>query len=316
MMTQDILKKKNLSYEEACRLASDDKYPTDLLLSAANQLRVEHLEQQFHLCTIVNGKSGKCSEDCKFCAQSVHYETEVETYDLIDENQMMAAAHEAETAGVHCFSIVTSGRELTESLLAQLTPLYRRLKAETKLSLCASHGMLTQAQAVKLKALGVSTYHHNLEASRGHYPAVCTTHDYEVRIDTIKYCQKAGLNVCSGGIIGIGEKMHDRIEMFMTLRELGIKSIPMNILMPVEGTPMALNVPVDNDEILRTLAMARLILKDASIRIAGGRLKLGEDIGKALKGGINALMVGNYLTTVGNNITQDIEMLSGMGYKL
>lgn len=315
-MTQEVLIKKNLSYEDACSLATDDKYTTEMLLSAANQLRVEHLEQQFHLCTIVNGKSGKCSENCRFCAQSAHYQTEVETYELIDEDQMMTAAHEAEQSGVHCFSIVTSGRELTDALLEQLVPLYTRLKSETNLNLCASHGMLTQAQALTLKALGVSTYHHNLETSQGHYPAVCTTHDYQVRIETIEYCQKAGLNVCSGGIIGIGEKMQDRIEMFMTLRDLGVKSIPMNILMPVEGTPMALNVPVDNDEILRTLAMARLILKDASIRIAGGRLKLGEDISKALKGGVNALMVGNYLTTVGNNITQDIEMLSGMGYKL
>jgi len=315
-MTKETLALKKLSYSEALEMATNHKYPTDLLLSAADQLREEHFDQQFHLCTIVNGKSGKCSEDCKFCAQSVHYQTGAETYDLIDEDEMMVVAHEAMAAGVHCFSIVTSGRALTDELLEKLTPLYRRLKAETSLNLCASHGMLTQVQARQLKALGVSTYHHNLETSRGHYPAVCTTHDYEVRIATIKYCQNVGLNVCSGGIIGIGEKMHDRIEMFMTLRELGVKSIPINILMPVDGTPMAFNIPVDNDEILRTLAMARLILKEASIRIAGGRLKLGDDIGRALKGGINALMVGNYLTTVGNHMVQDIEMISAMGYRL
>ncbi|MBS7527018.1 biotin synthase BioB [Fusibacter paucivorans] len=304
------------SYEAVCHLAENPMVQTEDLMMGADAVRRQFKGTQTSLCTIVNGRSGKCSEDCKFCAQSKYYPTDVTTYGMMPTEDILKAAKTAEESGVHCFSIVTSGGYLSDSLLEALEPVYRRLKAETQLSLCASHGMLTALQAQRLKAVGVTTYHHNLETSRKFYPTICTTHAYDERIETVKVCQSAGLNVCCGGIMGLGETMADRISLAFEIKALGIQSVPMNILMPIEGTPMAMNAPLSTDEILRTLAMFRLILPEADIRIAGGRAKLGRHVENALTGGVNALMVGNYLTTIGSVVEADLKMMAALGYQL
>ncbi|MDK2865974.1 MAG: biotin synthase [Clostridiales bacterium] len=302
-------------YEAVYHLAVNPSVKTEELMLGADAVRRQFKGDNASLCTIVNGRSGKCSEDCKFCAQSKYYPTDVTTYGMMPTDDIIKAAKAAEDSGVHCFSIVTSGGYLSDSLLEALDPIYRRLKAETRLSLCASHGMLTALQAQRLKAAGVTTYHHNLETSRKFYPTICTTHAYDERIETVKICQSAGLNVCCGGIIGLGETMADRIALAFEIKALGIQSVPMNILMPIDGTPMAMNAPLSTDEILRTLAMFRLILPEANIRIAGGRAKLGRHVENALTGGVNALMVGNYLTTLGSVVEADLKMMAALGYR-
>ena len=305
-----------LTLEKASAIALDPAYSTEMLLAAADEIRQAHVGNKTSLCTIVNGKSGKCTEDCRFCAQSKYYVTEVQTYPLLSSDEILEAAFNAEKSGVQKFSIVTSGGYLTDMLLDALTPIYMRLVRETDLKICASHGMLTPLQAKRLKAAGVSKYHHNLETSRSYYPEICKSHDYQERIQTIKACHEVGLEVCCGGIFGLGEEMSDRIALAYEIKALGITSIPINILMPIEGTPLAMNTSLEIDQILRSLAMFRIICPYAVIRIAGGRAKLGNDIKSAFTGGVNALMVGNYLTTLGSKVEDDLLMMKELGYVL
>ncbi len=310
-----ILKGDKINKAEAVALL-DEQIPLNSLLETANRIRMECFGNQLSLCSIVNGKSGKCSEDCKFCAQSIHYDTGVDTYEKMPFEDILKTAKELEHQGVHRFSIVTSGRELSEADLNWLKSAYGMLKRETKLELCASHGMLTYNQAMTLKSVGVTTYHHNLETSRAHYLDICTTHSYEDRIDTIRNCQKAGMKVCSGGIFGIDESDEDRIDMAFELEGLNIKSVPINFLMPIKGTPMALNVMPSPERLLRLLAIYRLILPDAEIRFAGGRALLGNFVKDGFQGGVNGALTGNYLTTVGNTVEQDIELITSLGFEI
>lgn len=311
----DLSDLRDLSFEKALSIYEDAEISTDGLRALADRIRYDRLGNETAFCTIVNGKSGKCTEDCRFCAQSKFYDTDVTTYPMLPQEEILKAAFEAKESGVQKFSIVTSGGYLTDDLLKALLPIYEKLKSQTGLSICASHGMLTYDQAKALKAVGVDTYHHNLESSRDFYPQVCMSHDYQERIETVKACQDAGLNVCCGGIFGLGESVEDRLKLAFEIKELGVKSIPLNLLMPIAGTPMAINVPLETDEILRTLALFRLINPDAMIRIAGGRMTLGSSIEKALTGGVNALMVGNYLTTLGSKVNEDLLMMSKLGYQ-
>lgn len=312
---EKILKGQHLSRSEALSLL-DETIPLETLLETANRIRMACAGNKLALCSIVNGKSGRCSEDCKFCAQSIHYETGVETYEKMSLDAILETAKTLEKQGVHRFSIVTSGRELHEADLSWLVEAYEMLKANTELELCASHGMLTYEQAVTLKAAGVTTYHHNLETSRAHYADICTTHSYEERIETIKNCQNAGMKVCSGGIFGIDETDEDRIDMAFELKALNIKSVPINFLMPIKGTPMALNLMPSPQRLMRLMAIFRLILPDAEIRFAGGRALLGNLVKAGFKGGVNGALTGNYLTTVGNTVEQDIDLVKSLGFEL
>jgi len=312
---QMIAEGNSLGMEMAETLLSEE-IALEPLLELANRVRREYSGNEMALCSIVNGKSGKCSEDCKFCAQSIHYDTGVETYNRLSVEEILESAREMEREGVRRFSIVTSGRDLTDEDLEWLEPIYKTLKQETNMDICASHGMLSESQAVRLKRAGVTTYHHNLETSRRHYEAICTTHAYEERIETIEACQRAGLRVCSGGIFGIDETEKDRLEMAFELRTLGVDSVPVNFLMPIKGTPMALNTLPSAESILRMLAIYRLILPSAEIRYAGGRALLGTRAKDGFCGGVNGALSGNYLTTVGNSVAQDKAMVTELGFKL
>ena len=304
-----------IQYDEAVMLL-ENSISLEALMASANRIRTKYAGNKLSLCSIVNGKSGQCSEDCKFCAQSIHYETGVDVYEQMPIKKIVETAKTLENEGVHRFSIVTSGRALDQQDLLWLIEAYQALKKETHLELCASHGMLTLEQAEKLKQAGVTTYHHNLETSRAHYASVCTTHSYEERIETIKNCQKVGLKVCSGGIFGIDETDEDRIKMAFELRKLEVKSVPINFLMPIPGTPMALNEMPSPERILRMLAIYRMILPDAEIRFAGGRAYLGDLVQEGFQGGVNGALSGNYLTTVGNTTIQDIELVKSLGFEL
>ncbi|MBF4695344.1 biotin synthase BioB [Fusibacter ferrireducens] len=310
-----ILRGDAILYSEAVMLL-EDSIALEALMASANRIRIERAGHKLALCSIINGKNGQCSEDCKFCAQSVHYETGVDVYEQMPIDKIVETAKSLEKEGVKRFSIVTSGRSLHPQDMSWLLEAYRALKRETELELCASHGMLTLEQAKVLKAIGVTTYHHNLETSRSHYADVCTTHSYEARIETIKNCQRAGLKVCSGGIFGIDETDVDRIDMAFELKKLEIKSVPINFLMPISGTPMALNELPSPERILRMLAIYRMILPDAEIRFAGGRAYLGELVKRGFQGGVNGALSGNYLTTVGNTIAQDMALIRSLGFEV
>lgn len=285
------------------------------LYKIANEVRQFFMGRKIDLCTIMNVKSGKCSEDCKYCAQSVHYQTGIDEYSLIDEEAIIERAKENARFKIDHFSLVTSGKGLSDANLDKLLHVYSKLNDMfPEMKLCASHGIITYEQAVKLKQAGVSTYHHNLETSKRFYNKICTTHTYQDRVNTIKNLNNAGLTVCSGGIIGMGETVFDRIFMAYELKKLGIKSIPINVLMPVKGTPFENQKVLEPTEILRTIAIFRLILPDATIRFAGGRVAMGKEHKKSFSTGFNGLMVGNYLTTIGNDIEADIKMIEELGF--
>ncbi len=307
-----VLAGQDLNFGEALELATTAD-PAELY-QAADQLRQKLHKHSLDLCSIVNAKSGKCSEDCKFCAQSAHYDVEVVTYDTIDIEKALVLAKENELHGVQRFSLVTAGRSVSEKNLEEFRLIFQQLQEQTKLSLCASMGFLTPEKAGRLKEMGVSRYHCNLETSRSFFPRVCTTHTWDEKVATIKIARDAGMDICSGGIIGLGESLAQRLELAFELRELEVLSIPLNILTPIKETPFADIKPLSVAEVLTCVAMFRFINPMAVIRLAGGRNLLGEEQPKCFTSGANGAIVGNYLTTIGNNLTEDIAMFRALGF--
>lgn len=312
--TEQILAGQDLDFDDALYIARNVE-SADLYI-AADKLRHELHSNTLDLCSIVNAKSGNCSEDCKFCAQSAHSDVEVASYDLVDPVEAIRLAKENEQRGVQRFSLVTSGREVTDKSLSQFKKIYRDLQRDTNLSLCASMGFLTMEKAEKLKEMGVSRYHCNLETSRSFFPEVCTTHSWDEKVATIKIAQDAGLEVCSGGIVGLGESFEQRLELAFELRELGILSVPLNILNPIKDTPFENITPLSVGEVLTCVAMFRFIMPKAVIRLGGGRNLLGDDQGKCFSSGANGSIVGNYLTTVGNSLEEDLNMFLELGFDI
>lgn len=312
-LKEKILKGTILEKEEILSLLNE---PLDKLCIAADEIRKHFCRDSFDMCTIINGKSGQCSENCKYCAQSLHFKTSVEEYSLLDSQAIFNYAKYNEEKGVLRYSIVTSGKRLSQNDLKTLCKAYRLINENLNISLCASHGLLSYDDFVKLKEAGVTRYHNNLETSRNFFPNICTTHSYDEKISTIKAAQKAGLEVCSGGILGLGETIEDRIDMALEIRNLGIKSIPVNILNPIKGTPLENNKILSNVEIKLTVAIFRFIIPYGAIRLAGGRGLL-EDKGKSLfKSGANATITGDMLTTAGISINDDFNTIKELNYKV
>lgn len=303
----DILK------EEAILLYQE---PLEEICQAANEIREHFCQNRFDICTIINGKSGKCSEDCKYCAQSAYYHTSAKEYPLLDTKEIVRQAKYNAQQGVLRYSIVTSGRALKASELEQMCEAIRAVREQVDIKVCVSFGLLNEEQFGAVKAAGASRVHNNLETSRRNFPNVCTTHTFEDKVQAIKAAMAAGLSVCSGGIMGLGETVEDRIDMAFTLRELGIKSVPVNMLNPISGTPYEGNVRLTVEDMRRIVAVYRFILPDGSIRLAGGR-GLMEDKGEGCFGsGANAAISGDMLTTAGYTIETDMEMLHRLGYEV
>lgn len=287
------------------------------LKRGANRIREALCGSRADLCTIINGRAGKCSENCKFCAQSSHHSTGAREYGFLDGEKIVDACRENRDKGVHRFSIVTAGRTLGKEDYEKALEAYREMhEACPEMRLCASHGLLTQEQFRGLRESGVSTYHANIETSEKYFPKVCTTHTFQDKLACIKAAREAGLQVCSGGIIGLGESMEDRIDMAFTLSELGIGSIPLNVLLPIAGTPLENQSALSEEEILRTIAIFRFINPTAYIRLAAGRATMEDSGREAFLSGANATITGDMLTTSGNNTAQDREMLLGLGFDL
>ena len=285
----------------------------DALCRAADFLRRGLRGEKVNLCTIISGKSGRCGEDCKYCAQSAFSRTGCEEYSFLDPEVIVAAAKVNEAEGVDRFSIVTSGKALTGADFEKAVRSYERLSSECQIALCASMGFLTAEQFQRLRQAGVTRYHDNIETSRRFFPQICTTHSFDQKLEAIRNAQQAGLSVCSGGIIGMGESWEDRIDMALTLSELGILSIPINVLIPVKGTPMEQRPLLKDEEVLRTVALFRFINPEAHIRLAGGRRILKENGRRCFEAGASAAITGNMLTTGGSTIAQDRAMLIALG---
>ena len=302
-----------ITREEALFLYKEDLVD---LTRYADMIREHFCGHQFDMCTIINGKSGLCSENCKFCAQSSHYNTGSKVYSLLSEEEILADAKKNADQGVMRYSIVTAGRSLSDGEVDRMCQIIRRIKEEVHISVCVSFGLLKEAQFRRLKEAGAERVHNNLEASENFFPSVCTSHSFSDKVQAIRAAQAAGLDVCSGGIMGLGEGIEDRIDMALSLRDLGIESIPVNMLNPIPGTPMEKHESLDEKEMQRIIAVYRFILPKAFIRLAGGR-GLMSDKGKAcFMSGANAAISGDMLTTAGITVDKDKKLLEELDYMI
>lgn len=309
------IKGEGATVDEALKL--NELYDTETLCAAANEIRRARCGNHIDTCSIVNARSGRCGEDCKWCAQSKHYNTGVTEYEIVAESDMMKVLDQATVNGVGRFSLVTSGRKVAPRDLDRFCDLYRKARAKSDIFLCASMGLLSKDELEKLWDAGVRRYHCNLETGSTYFGKLCTTHTTEDKLKTIRAAREVGMEVCSGGIIGMGESMGDRLEMTSEARDAGAVSIPMNILNPIPGTPLEGQVPLSEDEVVRTAALMRFVAPDVEIRFAGGRSRMSDEaVEMMLRGGVNAALVGDMLTTVGNDINEDKILFKRLGFEM
>lgn len=293
---------RSLSLEDLCALA--------------HTLRLRYQGKRVDMCSIMNARSGKCGEDCKWCSQSRFHHTDIEVYPLVDaESALREAVHNA-SKGVSRFSLVTSGRTLSPADTERICAIYRRIGSECPIKLCASLGLLNREQLFQLKESGVTRYHCNLETAPSYFPQVCTTHTIEEKLQTIEWAREAGLEICSGGIIGMGESEEHRVEFALAIRQTGAVSIPVNILNPIPGTRLAGMPPLKDEEVIRAVAMIRILNPEASVRLAGGRSRIKAVEPELFRCGISGSIVGDLLTTTGSDIDTDKAMFLRLGFEL
>lgn len=283
------------------------------LMAQGLRLKLARRKDRFSLCSILNAKSGKCSEDCAFCTQSAHFLTNSPEYPLVDVETAVAAAVAAKENGASRFSLVTSGRGPVGDEAAAYGELIGAIKSRVDIGICGSFGIASLADLTLWRDAGMSRYHHNLESSQEFFPSVCATHTFAERVATVKAARQAGLSVCSGGIIGLGEDEADRVSLARSLAELEVDSVPLNILISLEGTGLSDVAPLSQDEILRAIAIFRIILPDVPLRLAAGRESaLGEFLSSAFMAGADGMMIGGYLTQRGRTPVQDLAFVDQM----
>ena len=288
------------------------------LMARAGAMREAHKGRQVVLCGILNAKSGRCAEDCSFCAQSAHHDTGAPVYPLVDADAMVARAREVEAMGAREYSLVTSGTTIrSEAELDTICEAVSRLRDDGRLWRCASLGNLSAEQLERLAAAGLTNYHHNLETARSFFPQVCSTHAYDDDVATVRRARAQGLKVCCGGIFGLGESPEQRVELAETLRELDVDSVPLNFLNPIEGTPLHRQQQLSPRDCLRIIAVYRLMMPNTDIYVCGGReVNLRQLQSWIFMAGANGMMVGNYLTTSGRDHRLDLEMLADLGLEV
>ena len=281
------------------------------LLAGAHRLRERTFGDRVELCSIINAKSGRCAENCAFCAQSAHHKTDAPVYPLKTHQEIVAGARQAAAEGSHCYGIVTSGTRVSQGAeFEQILASIREIRSATPIEPSASLGLLDEASARALAEAGCATYHHNLETARSFFPSICTTHDYEEDVRTIRLAKAAGMKVCCGGIFGLGESPAQRVELALTLRELDVDSVPLNFLNPIPGTPLADMRDLAPLDCIRIIAMFRYLLPLKRISVCGGReANLREFQSWIFMAGASGTMVGNYLTTCGRSRETDLQML-------
>ncbi|MFH0791460.1 MAG: biotin synthase BioB [Candidatus Omnitrophota bacterium] len=284
--------------------------PLAELISRADKVRRESAGSSIELCSIMNAKSGLCGEDCKFCGQAKRHHTHALIYPLKKKAEILKQARRARGIGAERFSVVTSGNRVSAEELNRICDVILEITDKIGIKMCASLGALDKESFCRLKQAGLSRYHHNLETSPEYFPAIASTHTFQDRVDTIKAAKAAGLEVCSGGIIGMGERLEDRISLAVRLKELDVDSAPINVLVPITGTPLENCATLSCGEIIRTIAMFRIILKNKIIKIAAGRETILEDFqALAFLAGANGMLIGGYLTTRGRSARKDRELV-------
>lgn len=285
------------------------------LIFTANAVRKKYRGDKVELCAIVNAKSGKCSEDCSFCAQSSRYKTDSPVYPLVDKDEILKKAIEAKKHKVKRFSIVISGKKPSKQEFKQIGETIEHL-TKKEINTCASLGFLNYDELCYLRDCGLQRVHCNIESSEKFFPEICTTHSFSSKVQTLEQAKNAGLSICSGGVFGLGENWSDRVDMAYFLKELNVDSVPINFLIPIKGTPMEHRTPLSPIEALKIIALFRLILPQKDIRICGGRQLLGEFSSWIFIAGANALMTGNYLTTQGRHYIDDLKFIENHGLEV
>lgn len=310
-----ILDGGRLTESEGCRILQANGSAFGWVLAGAQQLRETFRGDRIGLCMIVNAKSGRCSEDCRFCAQSAHYRTGAPVFPLKSAEQIVSEAQRADKRGARCFGIVTSGaRILPGEELENILKALRQIRTTTKIAPSASLGLLDQSTARALADAGCVIYHHNLETARSFFPHICSTHSYDQDLETVRVAKNAGMKVCCGGLFGLGETPEQRLELGLTLRELDIDSVPINFLNPVAGTPLAEAPPLDPMDALKVIALYRYLMPERHVTVCGGRGgTLGDYQSWIFQAGASGMMVGDYLTTSGRQVEDDLRMVSDGG---
>lgn len=287
------------------------------LYDAAHEITSRRASRKFDTCSIINSKSGRCGENCKWCAQSAFYDTGVECYPFVGSAECLRHAKYNESQGVGRFSLVNSGKRASKKEIASICETVKALKASTGMGICVSLGLVDLDDLRALKAAGAGRYHCNLETAPSYFPQLCGTHGIDDKVRTLENAREAGMEICSGGILGMGENHAQRVEFAFKLKESGVSSIPLNILHPIKGTPLENCSPLTEEEFLRAVAMFRFVHPQAFLRFAGGRSKISrEGMEKALFIGINAAIVGDLLTTIGSKVEDDFKMIKDAGYEL
>ena len=314
----DALGGKIITKEDAEILMDPIQTGLNSLIDVSRKITEDNFDNVVEMCAIFPAKVGLCSGDCAYCAQSVHHNCGVENVSpsALDINVILEAAKKYYNSGVNRYSLVTSGEKLTDQEFESILEICRRIKTETNIALCASLGSLTTERARKLMEIGVTRYHHNIETSRNYFSKICTTHSFDEKLNTIAIAKSAGMEICCGGIISMGESATDRIDMAFELKNLDVDCVPINILNPIPGTKLENQKILPVEDLLRTIAVFRIILPSKRLRFAGGRENaFGEEEYRGLIAGINSMIVGNYLTTDGKIIEKEIRNIKKAGLK-
>ena len=312
-LEEKIVNGYSISKEDALSISEISGSDIFNLFASANIIRNRFRGNKVDLCSIVNARSGACPEDCSFCAQSSKSKAKIEVYPLLDKETVLQKAIEAKISGAKRFSVVTSGKKVSEMNVVKIADMISEIR---KLGLlpCASLGLLRDDELKILKAAGLERYHHNLETSEEFFPQICSTHSYADKIKTIEAAQSNGLSLCSGGVFGMGETWQDRINMAFLLKELDVDSIPINFLIPIEGTVLGCRNPLHPFEALKIVSLYRYILNQKEIRICGGRMQvLGEFNSMVFLAGADGMIIGNYLTTLGRSPEDDLRLIKTYG---
>lgn len=316
-LKEKILAGGEIEVAEAMRLAHAEGARLTSLLDAAAEITAALHTRKFDSCSIINARSGRCPEDCKWCAQSAHYHTKTSCHGLVDRDTCIDLALYNQSQGVGRFSMVTSGRRLAGEEFDRALSYMHELSGEHSVRLCASMGLLDEDQLRRLREAGVTRYHCNLETAPSHFGSLCSTHTIDQKMETLRLAREAGLEVCSGGIIGMGESLRQRLELAAECRDAGAVSIPVNLLNPIKGTPLEGTPLISEPDVVLTVALMRLVAPCQSIRFAGGRARCSQEAtARMLRGGVNGAIVGDMLTTIGNAMDEDRRLFASVGLRL